>query len=240
MILEPVLIECPHCHLMSSHYRGMSGTIYKSESFTDGKMNVLHGMISFDPVLVKCRQCTGFYLFDNAILEGDEDKINSYENYCDLSYEELQLSLTDYKKALQVLTELDPDLERNLRTTFWWKINDLIRYKSGMNRKESKFRWVLRFLYNLFYRARKYHNNYAEYKTWVSDKNENIQKLISLLEPEQYPDDQCSVVEIYRELGAFTEALQQLNKITDRDHKSFKKMQRKLIRRKNIFVYQLP
>ena len=232
MILEPVNIVCPHCHLKSSHYMGMSGTIHECENYTDGKTDVISGMISFDPVLIKCRQCSGFYLFESAVLQ-DEDETYDYE---DLSFEERHPQIADYKRALKIMKGLNKDEEYQLRILYWWKTNDLIRFESGIG---SKFMDTVNYLFKPFRNCKKLHRNYREYKSWLKDKEENLQQLLKLLNPEVNPDDIYYMLEIYRELGNFSKARDFLNSISEGNNKSFKRTQNRLIRRRNPYVQKI-
>ncbi len=237
MIIEPVIIQCPHCRLKSIHYTSMSGTIHESISFTDGKMEVVSGMISFDPVLIKCRQCNKLYIFDKAIREGKEagERIDELR---DLHYGERHPQIEDYQEAIKIYKGQDMDQEIKLRTLFWWKINDLIRFESGIGSKRSFLMDVLNYLYRPLRNYKPLHKNYPEYKKWLPAKNENLRALYKLLNTENNPEDIYFMIEIQRELANYSNARNLLNSITDTSNRSFLKKQKQLNAKRNPFVQQ--
>ncbi|MDZ7741909.1 MAG: hypothetical protein U5Q03_09210 [Bacteroidota bacterium] len=237
MIIEPVIVQCPQCQLKSVHYKAMSGTIHESISFTDGKMDVISGMISFDPVLIKCRQCNNLYFFYEAIREGREAR-ESTDAFGDLGFNERHPGIEDYQMAIEKYKGQDAGREIKLRTLFWWKINDLIRFESGIGRKRSLLMDILNYLYKPLRNYKPLHRHYPEYKKCLPDKNENLRALFKLLNPENNPEDIYFMVEIQRELGNYPAARNLLESIKNKSKRSFLRKQDQLIRKRNPFVQQ--
>ena len=240
MLIEPILLKCPQCHHVYQHYTSLSGTIHESISYTDGKTDVISGMISFDPLLVKCRHCSALFLFETAMQAVDEEADKPEPGPAeDLDFEQYHPDIGDFAKALDQIKDLSKEQERDLRFQLWWEINDLIRYESGIGERRSLWMDFVNYLYKPFRNCKKLHRNYPQYLKWKNLKNENLLKLIPLLHPENNVEDSCILVEIYRETKAFSKAKEELQKLPDGRLKSFKKLQHKLIAQRNAFAMKI-
>ena len=235
MILEPVTIQCPHCGLISRHYQVMSGTIFDSETFTDGKTDVISGAYGKDPFLIRCRRCQGFYFFGDHINEQKED----FDDLPGLDYEEHYLEKEDYHEALQQINQLSPEREKWLRTLLWWAINDLIRNDTGWGKRRSKILEFVNFILKPLQKVKWLHYRYPEYRKWLSAKNDNMRRLLQLLDPVNDINDACLSVEIHRELAAFSLARQQLKMISPKNCHAFYRTQKRLLRHRDRFVRKI-
>jgi hypothetical protein len=236
MLLEPVIVECPHCKLKSQHYSVMSGTIHRSHSYTDGKMVVDSGAFGHDPFLIKCRNCQGFYLFCEASDMASREEIEELDG---LDYSEEVLKIEDYKNALIMIKDLSPDNERFLRMTFWWKINNLIRGKAWLFHRRTWWFGMANFLFKPFSKIRVFHPNFKEYKKWTEDKNENLEKIIPLLYINEDNEDMATIAEIHRELGDFKKAKYYLRQLPQNEFKAYKKIMRRMFLFRSKYVHRI-
>jgi hypothetical protein len=214
MTIDPVNVVCPHCGIQSSHYIVMSGTIFRSEVYTDGRQDVLSGMHSTNPFIIRCRNCRGFYLFHEATREVDRRKLD--QEFESLEYDEHHLTADDYFAFLKEMTGLDSEQELSIRMLFWRAVNDIIRWKKP---DEAKL---------------------EEYNGWKAEMASNLMRLLELLEHEMEEDYLLPAVEICRELGQFEKARGYLKKIPKGRNASFVEFQKKLISKGDSAVHKIP
>lgn len=236
MIIEAVIIECPHCNLRSSHHIAISGTVFESIVYTDGKMDVLSGMYSENPSLIKCRKCSAYFFFDENQLAGYESKEAYNENVSELTYNEYLLSADDFRNALLEMKHLRLEKEILLRTKFWWSVNDFIREDINWQEKKRFFTRAMNYLLMPLLKLKRFHPKYSVYKRYLMDKNENLIKLLGLLKPQNHPEEWLTVVEIYRELSQFTKADEALKKAPKGQNQKYFRLQKKLISKKDLYV----
>ena len=235
MILESIIIQCPHCRLISSHYEVMSGTIFQSESYTDGKMEVISGAYGENPFMIRCRLCRGFYFYSDHI--SNAPSVN--RQLPRLTYEEYYLKREDYLDAIRQLNLLSPQREKWLRIQFWWAINDLIRNDAGWGKRRSKILEFVNFILKPLQKVKWLHYRYPEYRKWIKHKHENLRMLLRLLTPAENTDDACLSVEIYRELREFPSAKKHLKLIPNDCCQTYQRTQKHLLLRRDRFVRRI-
>jgi hypothetical protein len=213
----------------------MSGTIFQSETFTDGKTDVRSGAYGEDPYLIRCRQCHDLFLFHDNISEGNED-VHELSN---LGFEEHYLHKEDYYEALQELEPLSPEKERDLRILLWWAINDIIRNDAGWGKRRSLFWDVVNFTFKPLQKIKRLHYRFPEYRKWLTRKTKNLWGLLPLLNPLNDINDACLSVEIYRELAEFSLAREQLKLLSIENCSTFYRNQKRLLKRRDRFVRKI-
>jgi hypothetical protein len=213
MTIDPVNVVCPHCGLKSSHYIIMSGTIFHSEVYTDGRRDVLSGMHGTNPYLIRCRDCRGFYFYQENTFPVDRRLPDlKFDN---LHFEEHHLLAADYSDCLKELTSRDNEQETNIRLFFWRAYNDIIRWKSDDERLKEHARLREEMKLNLT----------------------RLQKIIGQDMEEEYL---FPLVEICRELGQFEKARKYLNMIPEGRNSAFLELQENLIASGDTTVHKIP
>lgn len=236
MIIESVIIECPHCNLRSSHYSAVSGTVFESIVYTDGKMDVLSGMYTENPSLIKCRKCNGYFFFDENYVPENELNGAHKGEISELTHNEYSLNADDFRNALLEMKQLRVEKEILLRTKFWWSVNDFIREDINWREKKRFFTRAMNYLLMPLLKLKRFHPHYSIYKRYLMDKNENLIKLLGLLKPQKHPEEWLTVVEIYRELSQFAKAGEALERSPKTNNQKYFRLQKKLISKKDLYV----
>jgi len=238
MILEPAIIKCPHCGLQSSHYMVMSGTIYSSDSYTDGKVDNITGAYASNPYLVRCRSCKGFYFFNEAA--SMDERNAGHEPVEELRHEEYFLQVIDYKDCTNSMIFNDIEKEKSVRILYWQAINDMIRFRNYYGVRWTWYFHVINIIMKPFRGWKRFHQNFRLYLSWNEEKKKNFESLLSLLNPDEDNSEDYLMVEIYREMGRFRDARRILKTIPLRGSRKFITFQRKLIFRRDRFVRKFP
>jgi len=203
MLLDPVLIKCPHCSTLSQHYQLMSYTIHKAEYWSDGKCD------SFDihkpSLLIKCRTCNQFYWIDKnnnqisrRIDHEAHEKLGNQE-FPNLEINEEVEDIENLNDAIVNGLGNTNERETYLRTRLWQKINDLLRYNKGKSIKLLEFIRI----------RKKFPVNNRNKKTYEDNAEkfkENLMALAALMD-DTYIEDLITKAEIYREIGIFNKSL---------------------------------
>jgi len=213
MTIDPVLVICPHCGLKSSHYVIMSGTVFRSEVYTDGRRDVTSGMHGTNPYLVRCRNCRDFYLYhenthpvDRSVPEEEEEG---------LQFEEHHLTAADYAEFIENAQPDDPEEELNIRLIYWRAYNDIIRW----NQEKSRL---------------------AEHDRLKDNMRANLTRLLEMLEQDLQEDYLYAAVEICRNLGRFGLAKEYLSRIPRGRNIAFLDLEKKLISAGETAVRKIP
>jgi len=243
MILETVVVKCPHCNRYSSHHLAVSGTILDSIVYTDGKMVVLSGMYSDNPFIVKCKGCKRFFFFEDHYFDYRQQPLDFEQiskSLPDLCFDEFHLQVEDYYEALNYFKgKIALEREIVLRTRFWWAVNDIIRNDADWSRKQGMWLKLLNSVLRPLVAMKRFHPQYANYKRWLMEKNENLIELLSLLKLERFPEEWLTAVEIYRELSQFNKAAEALINAPAVNNQKYLKLQKKLISKRDLYVRRI-
>jgi hypothetical protein len=180
------IIACPKCAGLAKYMTLVSGNTFGARIWTDGKQ--IAPMLPRPPVVVKCRNCAGFYWLAEADEigtfypqgEGGEE-VNPDWTAAQMIEEPTE---DDYYQAIEEGFAINSEQERSLRVLAWWRRNDAFR--------DIAQKQVL------------------EGANAIGVCRENLEVLRHLLTAED-DNDRFMKVEVLRELGEFESALQVLS-----------------------------
>lgn len=226
MLLEPVILKCPHCGKESSHYDMMSYTISGTEQYSDGKVIQLDhsGLPIFTPSFYKCANCGFLYEHYNAILKEGASTTNQPN---ELLIEEENPGIDDLIQGLN--QPWDTKIEISLRLHIWWGINDLIRYPELHH--NPIFRQI-----NKIKQRLKMGEGWQRFRAYNKVFKANLNSLIGLVHHE--PEFILLQAEMYRELAEYSKAMETIQQVPSTYKKQAKAI-KPLIRKKRWKVAKI-
>lgn len=236
---QPIILVCPFCKQQMYVYQLASVTIYKSNLYSDNKIET-EPYIDTDNAIKVCPSCNQNIWLEDAVLEVENpyelsDKLPKAVDIIDFLFKmdgDFRVDLIKYyEKILKQGFASNNEKKYWLRTRLWWAINDLIRNQVSflkLFRKLVSERRIFDFIKSKIHQKKLFHH----YNTLF---RENIEQLIKLVNP----DDEGAyflLAEMHREIGQFRKARHYINKVEDRNHVVVKKMKKViLVRKKSVF-----
>lgn len=130
------IISCPYCGEHVRKQSLISANTFGATFWSDGFM--IAPMYPDLPLVVRCRNCRGFYNANTARVVREIPLNGTYDSGQNAIYIE-HLKPEDYPEVLASPLALNTDIERYLRTRYWWEMNHSHRFHG-----KSKFRFAVR------------------------------------------------------------------------------------------------
>jgi hypothetical protein len=213
VIIGQMMIACPHCGALVTHYSMTSGNTFGARMWTDGCMEA--PMWTACPPIGICHRCENGYWLEDAreVARNAFGRIHKGPDGDPQEAQELvEPDEGDFYHLLRAGFATDRRRERILRTLAWHRSNDLLREGSTRRCKTR--------------RQRQRPSRWPDLLPWLPEEalppsppvaqtevRENLQKLAALLD-DACEQDRLQKAEILRELGDFDAALRLLDGTT--------------------------
>ncbi len=196
-----VIVGCPHCEGRATYMTLLSGNACGARGWTDGKQYA--PMQSLPPVVVQCSHCPDCYWLADAQKIGNLKIWPAKNRQWPTDPRAEEPSEDGYYLALEKGLGRDLQQERQLCILGWWRRNDAFRdtRKAKAGRRGAN-------------KAQATGNPAMSVQC-----KKNLEALMGLLDAANEND--CLMrVEVLRELGEFTSAIQVLGRVTSADHQA--------------------
>lgn len=221
---DPYYFQCPTCHAWLEGRNLKSELVNEAILYSDGKI-LYDNYITTRQKMILCPSCGHAFWVENPeepfiTLEKPKAAIYSWNTWrffgINFSDNKGKLALIKHYQLFLAKTHYEPKKEIYLRRLLWWAYNDLHR----------NFHYI---------RLKYFLNGFMSYGVWssyrrlliegeklflknVKDFNNNLTRLLALLE--KHPEEQLDLElpEIYRELRQFDQAKTLLEQSSSRIH----------------------
>jgi len=192
IINPPDIISCPICNAEQLRGSLASGNTFGAMYFSDGSM--MAPMLPREPVFVMCRKCKVFFKITPKTVKGRVESGDNRPYVLFLTIEEGLKAIADgLVNGEQEGSKEWKDDMLGLRVELWWAFNKRLR---GASQFTDKI-W----------------QNEGEKAAYV----DNCRELLSLLSDGENDENHLHKAEILRNIGAFDECRQMLDKIENRE-----------------------
>lgn len=221
---DPYYFQCPNCHAWLEGRNLKSELVNEAILYSDGKILYDNYITTIQKPII-CPSCAHIFWVENATepfitLQKPDADLYSWNTWrffgVSFSDNKGKLALINHYKTILQKSHYEPSKEIYLRRLLWWAYNDLHR-----NHQHIRLKFLL--------------NGFMSFGVWkcnrrmilkgeklfvknLKDFNNNLQRLLALLE--KHPDEQIDLElpEIYRELRQFDKAKEFLDKAGSRTH----------------------
>lgn len=121
------IIACPYCGENVRKQSLMSANTFGAACWSDGFM--MAPMYPDLPLVVRCQNCQGFYNAETAKEIKELPFDGSNDDKQEIAYVG-HLKPEEYPHALASDVSTNPDIEKYLRTRYWWEMNHKCRFRS--------------------------------------------------------------------------------------------------------------
>ena len=221
---DPYYFQCPHCQGWLEGRNLKSELVNEAILYSDGKI-LYDNLITTRQKMIICPSCGHNFWVENPeepfiTWEHPQAAVYSWNSwrFYGINFSDNRGKLALIQHYLQFLNKshYDPQKEIYLRRLLWWAYNDLHR--------------------NVQYIRPKYYlNGFMSYGVWSSNRhrlvegeklflknlkgfNDNLNRLLVLLEKHPHEQMDLELPEIYRELRQFDKAKELLDKASSRTH----------------------
>ena len=216
--------QCPHCQAWLEGRNLKAEMVNQSILYSDGKV-LNDNLITTPQKMLMCPSCSHVFWIEKPVeplitFEKPEAEIYSWNTWrffgISFSDNKGKLALINHYKTFLKKSHYDPKKEIYLRRFLWWAYNDLHRNHQHVR---------LKYLLNGFMSFGVWHENRKMilggeklFIKNIKDFNDNLKRLLALLE--KHPEEQIDleVPEIYRELRQFDKAKELLDQLGSRTH----------------------
>lgn len=242
---DPFYFQCPNCHSWLEGRNLKSDLVNEAILYSDGKI-LYDNYITTRQKMILCPACAHTFWVenpDNTSVVTSKERPDHYV-YSWNTWRFYGINFSDNKGKLALInhyldflskTHFEPSKEIYLRRMLWWAYNDLHR-----NHQHTR----LKYLINGFMSYGVWHHNrmtiFGGEKLFIENMkgfNENLERLLTLLE--KHPEEQLDLEmpEIHRELRHYNKTIELLEQSGSHTH--FTNEMMRLAKRKDPRVFMV-